>query len=253
MALRHRAAISSGAPDGGSEWTELGETFNLAGATATTTAAAVNVQVTPAVSKVLAGGVPVADALLPWQFLARLEAAQFVASALVALAANLTAGLQVVRQIPGGLATQINNAATVTSIPLVTPIASPLVSGQTVTMTNASGNTQTFTLNAAAPVGASALSVNSVAANATYPVGSVITYLVGNAIAFGWLQSAGGTPVFPANAAVMMPANAANTAVTVNPSGSYLNLLSGDVIQWFTQTSSTTAVVPSALLFIDVV
>lgn len=263
MGLRERMEVSTGGPDGGPTWGDEGDGFTLqnhASVTASGTANLLPVQTITQPNTMLPNGQTQVDYLTPGTSIQSLFGAQITptttSGASFSAATNLTLALTVYRTLKLGAA--LTNGVAITSLPLAYPLLSPMVSGATVVLTNASG-TQTATLSAAAAAGSTSLAINSLTPSSTYAVASTFAVTqVGNGPCFGWLYNTGGgftgfsgqngTPQLAAQASVLMPSIGSNTALVtpVNGTGSFLPVAAGDVIVCLLQTSSSTVVLPIA-------
>jgi hypothetical protein len=238
MGLKERAEISVGGPDGGSTWGDEGDGFTLqnhATVTATTTANILPMQTITRPNTVLAGGLSAPDQLQAGVGIQTLYGCQVSSPAGQAAFTNLSMTVGVYRNI--GLGVALASGVAITQLTLASPLVSPMPSGQTIALTSPSGSTTTATLSAAAIVGQQVVFINSLTPGAAYSTASYAIILVGNAQAFGWLASGTGTPLFPVNSNLVMPA-LTNTAI-VNGG---LTLSPGDSICCTLVTASSTAV-----------
>jgi hypothetical protein len=241
MGLKERAEVAVGGPDGGSTWGDEGDSFTLqnhTAVTATTTANILPGQTITLPNTTLAGGLAAPDQLQPGVAIQTLSGAQISSPAGLAAASNLTLALSVYRNI--GLGVALTASVAVTQLTLKAPLVSPMPSAQTIALTNSAGNTTTATLSAAAVVGQQIVFINSLTPANAYSTASYAIIQVGNNQAFGWLSSGSGTPLFPVNATLSMPAIAANTAI-INGG---IPLIPSDMIAVTLQTSSSTVSVP---------
>jgi hypothetical protein len=242
MGLKERATISMGGPDGGSTWSDMGDGFTLqnhASVTATTTPNILPGQTITQPNTLIVGGGAAPDQLQAGTAIQTLYGAQLTTPAGLAASSILTLAVSVYRNL--GLGTALASGVAITQINLKAPLISPMPSGQVISLSNVSGNTTSATLSAAAVIGQQIVFINSLTPANLYPVTSYAVVQVGNNQAFGWLNGAGGgTPYIPLNASLLMPAIAANTAITNG--GVALN--PGDEIAVTLVTSSSTVSVP---------
>jgi hypothetical protein len=242
MGLKERAEISVGGPDGGSTWGDEGDGFTLqnhATVSATTTPNILPMQTITQPNTVLPGGLTAPDYLQPGVGIQTLYGAQISSPAGQAAFSNLSLTVGVYRNL--GLGTALASGVAITQLNLKTPLVSPMPSGQTIALTNPAGNTTTATLSAAAIVGQQVVFINSLTPGNAYSTASYAIILVGNAQAFGWLAAGAGTPLFPVNSTLVMPA-LTNTAIM----NGGLTLAPGDSICCTIVTASSTATVAIA-------
>jgi hypothetical protein len=238
MAVTVLAAESFAGPDGGSAWTDAGETLPFAAASSAATLA---LQIIAYGDAFLAGDLPnntMGGSLVPSAGISgqpnpiqRLNGAQIALIARHAAQSAESTYIQVVRSIDT-LGAQIAAAGgALTSIPLTAPLSTPLAEDQTFVIDNGT-TAQTWTVagptGAGMPIGSTYIGVDSQTPSATFAAGTALVYVAGNAGAFGWLASGGGTPALPAGQAVKLPVIAANVALVA---GVYLPLFPGDFLQ----------------------
>ncbi|HXA90641.1 MAG TPA: hypothetical protein VNW96_19155 [Mycobacterium sp.] len=262
MATTDRAGITRGGPRGGTEWADMGDSFTLqnhATVTATTTpnnlAAYTVTRPNAAIltAQSAGGGVlqtVVDDFLDASNVIQTLYGFQVQASSVLAPQSTLTLSLSVYRQV-GTLGVTVTGGVPITSITLAVGLTQPIPSGQTLTLTNAAGNTQVVTLSAAAVFGQKVIPISSVTPANTYAIGNPAVWQVGGQAAFGWLAAGGGTPLFAAGASVLAPGLTGNTSlITTGGSAagtvgnSALSLQAGDSVVATIVTSAGTVVVP---------
>lgn len=266
MGLKERMEQSKGGPDGQSTWGDEGDGFTLqnhASVTATTTANWLPMQTITQVDTQLAGGEAQTDVLTPGAAIQRLNGCQIsfvtTAGAVYAASAVLTLAVGVYRNI--GLGAALASGVPVTALTPAAPLLAPIPSGQTIALTNAAGNTTTATTSAAVTAGALNIPINSLTPANNYAAKtSYAALLVGGMPCFGWLYTAGGgfagaagqtgTPVLPQNASMAMPAIGSNTALVtpVGGTGSYMQVLPGDLCSVLLQTSAGSVILPLANL-----
>jgi hypothetical protein len=248
MALKVRELISTGSPDNQSSYMDQGENSPIAAATVTTAVVATPAQIVASTDLQLADGSYPGGTIAGGVAIQRLNGAQVNLLTLLAAATNFNFGVSVNRTAQLGAA--ITASVAITQVQFQYPLLSPMPSGQTFVVTNAAGNTQSFTSSAAVPAGSLIAPVNSVTPGNAYVVGNPVVFQVGAMACFGWLASGVGTPVFPAKATVPMPPILANTALVtpIGGTGSYLPLASGDRIEVLTNTASSTVTLPAGLL-----
>lgn len=253
MALRNRESTAVGAPDGGSVWLDSGEAFTIAGGlttiTATTTPLVLPVTTIGKPSPIVYG-YPQPDFVQPGAAFQSLYGFQISSVTAQAASAVLNFFFQVQRNI--GIGATVVGGVAITTFTPAQALVSPLASGQTITLTNAAGNTQAIVTSAVVPAGATVIPINSVTPANSYvvsPIGDVVgssaVVLVGNQGVFGWLASGAGMIAIPANASVITPAIVANPALVTLPTTAtpFLPLQLSDLIQLVLSTSSSTATV----------
>jgi hypothetical protein len=255
MAIRVRAAQSVGGPHlSDSSWIDSGESLPFASISATTTLQIFPIQIIPQdTSSQVSGG----DSLAFSDAIGRLMGAQIMFPAVgtsggVAASSTTNLGVAVYRSF-GTLSANITNAGgALTSLSVAAPgVNTYLPSGQTFMISVAAGGTsQSWTTTAAVQPGALSIPVSSQTPGSTYAKGQPLVGVVGNSIAFGWLSSGSGTPAFPMNASVVLPANTANTLLNqvADPYGSYLLLQPGDTPCLYCIQGSSTFTVPTGII-----
>jgi hypothetical protein len=241
MGLPDRVGQAWGGPRGGTSWEDLGDSFTLQNHTtisATTSAPGLFPAYTVTRRNPFYNNSGIAqslnsDNLDQTDLIQTCYGFQVSSSVVQAPLTNLTITLSVYRTI-GTLA--VNPNATVTSLILSLPLTQTIVTGSSVQLTNVTtGAVTTLTTSGSSPAGGTTLNITSTAIN--IPVGSTLTWQVGNTYAFGWLgvsSGSGGTPAFPVGGSILAPANTSNPFVVVGPTGA----------GWFAQTTIQTGFIP---------
>lgn len=263
MALKELWEVSVGGPDGQGTWGDEGDSFTLQNhstiSMTTTAPGAFPAQTVTRVNTALPGqsGGPLPGTLAAGAAIQTISGFQCSnGQTAMAAASNVNFGIRVTRNI--GLGVALTNT-TITSFVPGAPLLAPIPSGASIYFTNPTGTTFTAVTSALVPAGSTIVPVTSVSTGAAFPVGapgamagtSVVLAVGGlgtqitNAtpqvpstgdLAFGWLVSGAGTPVFPANSSVLMPALAANIAVV----NGMLPMAASDNIQVYLITTSST-------------
>jgi len=249
MSLKVRELVSTGGPDGNSAWLDMGEQALLPAATVTTTPAIAVVQLIPTVDTQIAGGAYPGDSVVGGAAVARLNGAQV--NFVTILAASIHFDLQVSVTRTATLGVAIAASVAITQVTMAYPLLGPMPEDQTFVITDAAGNTKTFTSLGVTAAGSTVVMVDSVTPANAYAVGNPVVFQVGLSAAFGWVAGASaGTPVFGAKQSVAMPAITTNSALVTptNGSGSYLPLAQGDRIEAITTTDSSTVTMPAGIV-----
>lgn len=252
--LKLEKGIAVAGADGQSGWYDMGDFVTVqtaaAAVTAGVTALVLPMFIVSPPDQQLAGGAQAGnDQVTTGNAIQRLNGGQFLCLTAQAASSITTLGLQVWRNF--GIGVALASGVPITQITPQLPLLAGLANGQTFVVTNAAGNTFTATTSAAVPAFAPVIPINSTTPGNNYAVGSKAVMVVGNTLAFGWLNGAGGGSIaFAPNTPFSMPAVAANIALTtpVNTGISYLQLCPGDFVGGFIQTSSSTFVMSIGLL-----
>lgn len=258
MAIKIRKGVATGGPDGQSSWEDQGDNFTLqahSAITAGTTAAVFVMQTICKPHTAICGG-ELPDYLAPGVAIQTLAGFQ-VSTPGTAIAAQSTVSLDfsVYRNI--GLGVALASGVAITQVVAATPLLAPIPSGSTLRVTNAAGNSTTFTTSALVAAGQTVIPINSATPGNAYATGSAgyvngtaLVLQVGNGPVFGWISAGAsgswpdggagaagsGTPVFPVNTSVLTPAITANTALV----NSMLPVAVSDQLQVLLQKDSST-------------
>lgn len=235
MALTTRFAQSSGGPLGGTTWFDNGGGILLdqrsssgpGNITVTTTVPglmnlAVVPRPNPFIAKTITGVETYFDVVDPTTTtIQTLYGFQVACSSLLAANADLIMTLSVYRLL--GLF-KTAGAASSTTIALKLPLTTKLTDEDTISLIDADGDDTTTTTigpGTGNNIGDTSINIDSTDTS-LYGIGSFVTYQVGNTWAFGWNSdesAALGTPLFPAQVAVVAPINTANTYVNAGTVG----------------------------------
>jgi hypothetical protein len=248
MAQKLSFELIEGDPQNTSEWTDQGRNQRVAATTATTGGVNFLLHSIPLVDLYDAQGNSAGySAPTSGRGLQRLNGCLIAPETVLAAASTLDLSISVLRSF-GTLGAQITNAGgAITALTVGgSGINTPMPSGQTFVLTNAAGTSQTWTLSAAAALGATTLAVNSQTPTGTNAVGNALVGTVGNQAAFGWLTGGTGTPTLVPNLSLAMPALTGNLQLVAPAGGGiWLPLYPGDAIQLNEQTSTSTVAVPA--------
>lgn len=238
MAQKIRSAGSIGGPNlSDSMFVDNGETNYFASFTSTSTPTFYPIGITPQDTSPIdtLPGLTVGSRIM------RLQGGQFAVISGTGMAAQTTLnlGLVVVRTFCT-LSAQIAAAGgALTSLP-VTAVVSPIPSGASLTITNATPTLQTWVTTAAVLPGATSIPVTSQTPSATFPSGLGLMGFVGGgsatapSILYGYSSGGSGTPAFPAYGFIQLPGISANivagsSTTTGDPYGAFTGLIPGDV------------------------
>jgi hypothetical protein len=238
MAQKLRSAVSIGGPNlSDSMFVDNGETALFASFSSTATVTYTPISITPQDTS----PVDTLPGLTVGSRIMRLQGAQFAVVSGTGMAAQTTLnlGIVVIRTFCT-LSAQIANAGgAITSLP-VTAVASPIPSGASLTITNATPTLQTWVTTAAVLPGATSIPVTSQTPSATFPAGLGIMGFAGGGsvtapvILFGYSSGASGTPAFAAYSVNQLPAISANiiassSTTTGDPYGPFVGMIPGDI------------------------
>jgi hypothetical protein len=238
MSQKLRSAVSYGGPNlSDSMWTDNGETGYFAAITSTSTPTFIPISIVPQDTS----SIDNLPGLTVGASINRLQGGQYavISGTGMAVQPTLNLGLVIVRKFCT-LSAQLTNAGgAITSLP-VTAVVSPIPSGASLTITNATPTLQTWVTTAAVLPGATAIPVTSQTPSATFPAGLGVDGFVGGgsatapAILFGWVVGGTGTPAFAAYQSYLLPAITANivagsTTSTGDPYGPFVPKLPGDI------------------------
>lgn len=231
MALPLQEAAIYGSPAGGDAKYDAGRSFRFAAFTNTSTATNIPLGIVPFSDQHGPGGGSVGGYILTGQPIQRLTGGQIALDTVLAASTGTSLGLAVFRTF-GALTAQVAAAdGARTTLPFTTNTRLPV--GGTITLTNAAGNTDVWTVNADTPAGTTSITVVSKTAGATYAIGNVGVGIVGlstanpSGLAFGWVTAGTGTPLLQGRNAISLPSLAGN--LLVNAAGD-LNLYPGDQV-----------------------
>lgn len=228
-----------------SAWHDSGETEQFATFSSTSTPTITPFQIVPIPTTSYANK-PLTNPI--W----RLQGAQVAITGATAQAAQSTLnfGIVVYRQF-ATLAAQITNAGGAITALTVSPLVSPMPSGQTFNLTNAAGTVQSWTTTALAGKGATTLAVSSQTPTGTNAIGNPLVGLLGgptnNGIQFGWLAAGTGTPALYLTSSTTLPAVSANITAgggntAGDPYGPYAYLIPGDLLALYAESAGSVTV-----------